>query len=68
MTTVVEDIKKNGPDVYKPTCACAYVDMALTKAASTKLPKILPQSDFRFCQSLHYSNGSGKQFTCFLHG
>ena len=32
----VEDIKKNGPDVYKPTCACAYVDMALTKAASTK--------------------------------
>ena len=40
MTTVVEDIKKNGPDVYKPTCACAYVDMALTKAASTKFANI----------------------------
>jgi|TARA_Y100000294_G_scaffold29818_1_gene25210 glycine betaine/proline transport system substrate-binding protein len=36
MTKVVEDIKANGPDVYKETCACAYVDMALTKAASTK--------------------------------
>ena len=35
MIKVVEDIKANGPDVYKPTCACAYADMALTKAAST---------------------------------
>ena len=35
MTAVVEDIKKNGPDVYKPTCACEYVNMKLTKAAST---------------------------------
>ena len=40
MTTVVEDIKKNGPDVYKPTCACAYGDMALPKAASTKFANI----------------------------
>ena len=49
MTTVVEDIKKNGPDVYKPTCACAYVDMALTKAASTKFannPANKPILDF----------------------
>jgi len=36
MTKVVEDIKANGPDVYKPTCACEYVNMSLTKAASTK--------------------------------
>ena len=35
MTKVVEDIKANGPDVYKPTCACEYVNMSLTKAAST---------------------------------
>ena len=36
MTKVVEDIKANGPDVYKKTCACEYVNMSLTKAASTK--------------------------------
>jgi len=36
MMTVVEDIKANGPDAYKDTCACAYVDMALTKSATTK--------------------------------
>jgi len=36
MMAVVEDIKANGPDVYKDTCACAYVDMALTKSATTK--------------------------------
>jgi len=36
MMKVVEDIKANGPDVYKDTCACAYVDMALTKSATTK--------------------------------
>jgi len=35
MTTVVEAIKLDGPEVYTDTCACAYVDMALTKAAST---------------------------------
>ena len=49
MTTVVEDIKKNGPEVYKPTCACAYVDMALTKAASTSFaskPSNKPVLDF----------------------
>jgi hypothetical protein len=26
MMAVVEDIKANGPDVYKKTCASAYVD------------------------------------------
>jgi len=36
MTKVVEDIKADGPDVYKDTCACEYVNMSLTKAASTK--------------------------------
>jgi len=49
MTTVVEDIKKNGPEVYKPTCACAYVDMALTKAASSSFaskPANKPVLDF----------------------
>ena len=49
MTKGVEDIKKNGPEVYKPTCACAYVDMALTKAASTKFaskPANKPVLDF----------------------
>ena len=35
MTKVVEDIKANGPEVYKPTCACEYVNMSLTKLAST---------------------------------
>ena len=35
MIKVVEDIKVNGPEVYEDTCACMYVDMALTKAAST---------------------------------
>ena len=32
-----DSIKANGPDVYKDTCACEYVNMSLTKAASTKL-------------------------------
>ena len=36
MMVVVEDIKANGPDVYKDTCASAYVDMSLTKSATTK--------------------------------
>ena len=36
MMAVVEDIKANGPEVYKDTCACAYVNMALTKSATTK--------------------------------
>jgi glycine betaine/proline transport system substrate-binding protein len=36
MMAVVEDIKANGPDVYKDTCASAYVDMSLTKSATTK--------------------------------
>ncbi len=40
MITVVEDIKANGPEVYKDTCACMYVDMALTKAASTTFANV----------------------------
>ena len=36
MMTVVEKIKADGPDAYTDTCACAYVDMALTKSATTK--------------------------------
>jgi len=49
MMKVVEDIKANGPDVYKDTCACAYVDMALTKSATTKFandPANKPIIDF----------------------
>jgi len=49
MTKVVEDIKANGPEVYKDTCACAYVDMALTKSATTKFandPANKPIIDF----------------------
>ena len=49
MMAVVEDIKANGPEVYKPTCAAAYVDMALTKAASTRFannPANKPVLDF----------------------
>jgi|TARA_B100001964_G_scaffold234742_1_gene293746 glycine betaine/proline transport system substrate-binding protein len=34
MIKVVEDIKTNGLSAYKDTCACAYIDMSLTKAAS----------------------------------
>jgi len=40
MTKVVEDIKANGPEVYKPTCACEYVNMSLTKAASTTFANV----------------------------
>jgi len=32
MSVVVEDIKANGFEAYKPSCACEYKDMALTKA------------------------------------
>ncbi len=49
MMKVVEDIKANGPDAYKDTCACAYVDMALTKSATTKFandPANKPIIDF----------------------
>ena len=49
MMAVVEDIKANGPEVYKDTCACAYVDMALTKSATTKFandPANKPIIDF----------------------
>jgi len=35
MMAVVEKIKADGPDAYTDTCASAYVDMALTKSAST---------------------------------
>jgi len=49
MMLVVEDIKANGPDVYKDTCASAYVDMSLTKSATTKFandPANKPIIDF----------------------
>jgi glycine betaine/proline transport system substrate-binding protein len=49
MMAVVEDIKANGPDVYKKTCASAYVDMSLTKSATTKFandPANKPIIDF----------------------
>ena len=36
MMAVVEKIKADGPDAYTDTCASAYVNMALTKSASTK--------------------------------
>jgi glycine betaine/proline transport system substrate-binding protein len=36
MSAVVEDIKANGPDAYKKSCACEYRDMALTKSVLTK--------------------------------
>ena len=34
MMRVVQDIKAKGPSAYKDTCACDYMDMQLTKAAS----------------------------------
>jgi len=40
MMVVVEDIKANGPEVFKDTCVSAYVDMALTKSATTNLQTI----------------------------
>jgi glycine betaine/proline transport system substrate-binding protein len=49
MMAVVEDIKANGPDSYKDTCASAYVDMSLTKSATTKFandPANKPIIDF----------------------
>jgi len=49
MMLVVEDIKANGPDAYKDTCASAYVDMSLTKSATTKFandPANKPIIDF----------------------
>ena len=35
MMAVVEDIKANGKDVYKPTCATEYKDMSLDKSVLT---------------------------------
>ena len=35
MSVVVEDIKANGQEAYKPSCACEYKDMALTKMSTT---------------------------------
>jgi glycine betaine/proline transport system substrate-binding protein len=49
MMVVVEDIKANGPDAYKDTCATAFVDMSLTKSATTKFandPANKPIIDF----------------------
>ncbi len=49
MMAVVEKIKADGPDAYTKTCASAYVDMALTKSATTKFandPANKPIIDF----------------------
>jgi glycine betaine/proline transport system substrate-binding protein len=49
MMAVVEKIKADGPDAYTKTCASAYVDMALTKSASTTFankPENKPIIDF----------------------
>ena len=43
MSAVVEDIKANGPDAYKPSCACEYRDMALTKSVLTEWAKAHPE-------------------------
>ena len=43
MSAVVEDIKANGPDAYKPSCACEYRDMALTKSVLTEWAKTHPE-------------------------
>ena len=43
MSAVVEDIKANGPDAYKPSCACEYRDMALTKSVLTDWAKAHPE-------------------------
>ena len=42
MSVVVEDIKANGPDAYKKSCACEYRDMALTKSVLTDWAKAHP--------------------------
>ena len=42
MSAVVEDIKANGPDAYKASCACEYRDMALTKSVLTEWAKAHP--------------------------
>jgi glycine betaine/proline transport system substrate-binding protein len=42
MSAVVEDIKANGPDAYKKSCACEYRDMALTKSVLTDWAKANP--------------------------
>ena len=47
MSAVVEDIKANGPDAYKKSCACEYRDMALTKSVLTDWAKSHPkETDF----------------------
>ena len=43
MSAVVEDIKANGPDAYKASCACEYRDMALTKSVLTEWAKAHPE-------------------------
>ncbi len=42
MSVVVEDIKANGPDAYKASCACEYRDMALTKSVLSDWAKAHP--------------------------
>ena len=45
MSAVVEDIKANGPDAYKPSCACEYRDMALTKSVLATWAKAHPKEN-----------------------
>ena len=45
MSVVVEDIKANGPDAYKPSCACEYRDMALTKSVLATWAKSHPKEN-----------------------
>ena len=42
MSAVVEDIKANGAEAYKKSCACEYRDMALTKSVLTDWAKAHP--------------------------
>ena len=70
MTKVVEDIKANGPDVYKDTCACEYVNMSLTKAASTKFASVMHQISLfiDFIKNYSIPTAACEQITCFLYG
>ena len=43
MSVVVEDIKANGQEAYKPSCACEYKDMALTKMSTTAWAEANPE-------------------------
>ena len=45
MSVVVEDIKANGTEAYKPSCACEYKDMALTKTVRADWAAANPEVD-----------------------